>query len=194
MILGHKEEPGAEPYWFGKINGVDKKFARVIAGVILPMTDRQAGCVAVIGELFRGFAAPDFTGLAAAVGGYGQIKRALMEFDRDLQFRDLIVERNELRSEFWETKMPGLSLMIRTATAPQTAFAELGRQRVDELIEQGHLHVELIEDTLAKGETEVTTKAVHAAVMWMLEYPHLYRNSKKRGQPEYQRVWGTDGL
>jgi hypothetical protein len=192
MILGHKEPPGEDAYYFGKINGVDKKFCRLVAGVMLPMSDRQSGCVAVIGELYRGFAQPDFYGLGCATGEYNAIERALLEFDRDLQFRDVIMEDDSLRSLLW--KIPGLSLKILTAVAPKYAFDEIGRQKINRLGEEGHLHLELIEDKLAQGEPEVTTKAVHAAVCYMLEFPFLYRSAKKKAQPEYIRVWGTDGL
>lgn len=193
IILGHKEPPGEEPHWFGKINGVDKKFCRLVAGVILPLSDRQAGAVVVIGELLRGFAAPDFTGLGAAVGEYGEIERALLEFDRDLQFRDAIVDRKEYRELLWPRHMPGLSLKILTATAPEWAFTEIGRQKVNRLIEEDHLHLELIEDKLAEAEEQIALRALEAAVGWMLEYPHLYRQ-KPRAQPVYQKVWGTSGL
>jgi hypothetical protein len=192
MLLGRKEPPGEDAYHFGKINGADKKFCRLVAGVILPMSDRQQGCVVVIGELFRSFAQPDFTGLAAAVGEYNAIERALLEFDRDLQFRDAIMEDDSLRPLLW--KIPGLSLKILTAVAPKYSFTEIGRKKVDRMIEEGKLHLDLIEDTLRQGEQEVITKAVHAAVCWMQEYPHLYRNTKKKAQPEYQKIWGTTGL
>jgi hypothetical protein len=192
LILGRKEPPGEDAYWFGKIGGVDKKFARLVAGVILPQFDRQFGAVIIIGELYRGFAQPDFTGLGCAIGEYNQIERALLEFDRDLQFRDAILEHDDLRPLLW--KIPGLSLKILTAAAPKYAFSEIGRQKVDRLIEEGKLHLELIEDRMAQGEPEVVQKAVQAAICYMLEFPHLYRNAKKKAQPEYQRVWGTEGL
>ena len=82
MILGRKEPPGEDPYYFGKVNGVDRKFCRLVAGVILPMSDRQPGAVIVLGELYRGFAQPDFTGLGCATGEYNAIEQALKELDR----------------------------------------------------------------------------------------------------------------
>lgn len=55
MLLGYKAPPGETPYWFGKHEGVDRKFVRVIAGVVLPQLERQMGALVVIGELFRSF-------------------------------------------------------------------------------------------------------------------------------------------
>lgn len=192
MILGRKEPPGEEPYWFGKVAGVDRKFCRLVAGVILPLYDRQAGCVVVLGEIFRSFQQPDYWGIACATGEYNALERALLEFDRDLQFRDAVMESDELRPLLW--KVPTLSLKILTSVAPKYSFTEIGRQKVDRLIEEGKLHLEMIEDQLERGEPEVCAKALQAAVCYMLDIPHLYRNAKKTKQPEYLKIFGTTGL
>lgn len=193
MLLGyHDPKPGQDGYWFGKLAGTDRKFCRVVAGVILPMYDRQFGAVIVLGELFQSFKPMDLTGIACATGEFNAIEQALLEFDRDLQFRDAILEADELRPLVW--KIPGLSLKILTSTAPKYSFTEIGRQKVNRMIEEGKLHLEQIEDRMEQGEPEVIQKAVQAAVCWMIEYPMLYRSAaRKRPQPEAHPL-GTKGL
>src|SRR5262245_17177839 len=191
MLLGYKEAtPGDDNYHFGKIGGVDKKYIRVLAGVILPVYERTQGAVVVIGELFqRTTPAQDFTGLGAAVGPWPEIERALKEFDKGLQFRDAILETDDLRPLMWT--MRGLSMHILTAVAPKYAFNEVGRQKVDQLISDGKLHLGLIEDTMEAAK-EPAAHALQAAVCWCLEFPPIYR-SKPKAQPEWKPL-GVTGL
>src|SRR5262245_20852274 len=191
MILGFKEgSPGDDAYWFGKIAGVDRKFIRVLAGVILPVYERTQGAVVVIGELFqRTTPAQDFTGLGAAVGPWPEIERALKEFDKGLQFRDAILEDDVMRALIW--RMKALSLHILTAVAPKYAFNEVGRQKVDQLISDGKLHLDLIEDTMEAAK-EPAAQALQAACCWAMEYPPIYR-SKPKAQPDWKPL-GVTGL
>src|SRR5882724_5735347 len=97
IILDYKkaESQGAQAYWTGKVLGREMKLVRVICGLAHPALDRQAAAVIVLGELFRGFAPPDFTGLAAAVGTWPEAQNALTQFCRDLKPADIITENEQ---------------------------------------------------------------------------------------------------
>ena len=66
LILGRKSPPGEESFYFGKVDGVDRKYRRVIAGIILPVFDRQEGAAenfAEAGLAFRSlYKASEFLG------------------------------------------------------------------------------------------------------------------------------------
>src|SRR5262245_31843794 len=98
MILGHKQPPGEDEYWFGKVDGVEKKFRRVVAGVLQPVFDRQFGAVVVVGERFSRVSPQDFTGLEACIGPNPEIETALRQYDQHLQLREVITATKEERS------------------------------------------------------------------------------------------------
>src|SRR5690349_7334204 len=123
MILGRKAPLGEDPYHFGKVDGVEKKFRRVVAGVILPVLDRQEGGVVIVGEKFSISGPQDFTGLACALGPWPEIERALLEYDKTLQFGDAITPTDHERKLLW--RIPW-SMGIRTWYAPDWALTEIG--------------------------------------------------------------------
>jgi hypothetical protein len=98
----HKAQgQGAQVFWTGKVGGREMKFVRVVAGLATPQLDRHAAAVVVLGELLRNFAPVDFTGLAAAVGTWPEVKRALMQFCRDLKPGEIICENKESEKLVW---------------------------------------------------------------------------------------------
>lgn len=191
MILGFKQPPGDDEYWYGKINGQDLKFKRVIAGIILPVFDRANGAVVVIGEKFeRTTTTQSFVGLDAAVGPLPAIEQALREFDKRLQFRDAIMPTDGERKLLW--KIPGLSLHILTWYAPDWATGEIGRQKVDQLGTEKRINIDMIRAILSQ-DPETSAKALQVAVGYALDWNPPYK-SKEVKQPVYGRILGTDGL
>jgi hypothetical protein len=195
MILGWKKEPAGDSFFFGKVGDVDKKFIRLLCGVILPIYDRQNGVVVVLGELYRSSAPSDLTALAATAGEWPTIENALVQYRKDLKFDHAITDCDEARDMIF--RIPGLNYGIGeipmvTYSAPKAAFTEAGRQRVNSLISEGRLHLDTIKAVL-DAEEELGLKALEAAVIWGLEYPALYRKARRK-QPVYQRIVGSDGL
>jgi hypothetical protein len=194
MILGWKKEPVGDSYFFGKVGNVDKKFIRLLAGIILPIYDRQKGVVIVLAELLRSSAPMDLTALAAKAGEWGDIENALVQYRRDLKFDHAITDCDEARDMI--LGIPGLNYGIGqipmvTYTAPKTAFTEAGRQRVNSLIAEDRLHCEDWKHVL-DAEPELGLKALEAAVMWGIQYPAFYRKARRK-LPE-GRPLGTVGL
>jgi hypothetical protein len=195
MILGWKKEPLGDSYFFGKVGDVDRKFIRLLCGVILPIYDRQNGVVVVLGELYRSSAPSDLTALAACAGEWPTIENALVQYRKDLKFDHAITDCDEARDMIF--RIPGLNYGIGeipmvTYTAPKTAFTEAGRQRVNSLVSEGRLHLDEIKHVL-DAEPELGLKALQAAVIWGIEYPAFYRKARRK-QPEYRRLWGGEGL
>ena len=190
MILGLKHEAG-DSYWFGKVDGQEKKYIRVLAGIMLPVYERQFGALVVLGERYNRIRPePSFEGLAASVGEWGALERALMEHERDYQFRDLIIDDDKQRPLLW--KIRGLNPLVLTAAGPSYAVSEIGRQKTDQLIEQGKLHVEPIRSCL-ESEMDMAPKALQVALCYALEYPALYR-AKPKAQLDYKHMAGTKRL
>jgi hypothetical protein len=195
MMLGWKKEPVGDSFFFGKVGDVDRKFIRLLCGVILPIYDRQNGMAVVLGELYRSSAPADLTALAACAGEWTEIENALVQYRRDLKFDHAITDCDEARDMIF--RIPGLNYGIGeipmvTYAAPKTAFTEAGRQRVNSLVAEGRLHCEGIKHVL-DAEPELGLKALQAAVIWGLDFPALYRKARQK-QPVYQRLLGTEGL
>jgi len=194
MILGWKKEPAGDSYFFGKVNGTDRKFIRLLAGIILPIWERQSGVVVILAELHRSSAPMDLTALAAKAGEWGEIENALVQYRRDLKFDHAITDCDEARDMIFNIR--GLNYGIGeipmvTYTAPKTAFTEAGRQRVNSLVAEGRLHCEDWKHVL-DAEPELGLKALQAAVIWGSDYPAFYykaRRKKREGRPA-----GTVGL
>jgi len=188
VILGHKAPLGEEEYWFGRIDGVEKKFRRIICGVILPVLDRQEGGVVVIGEKFSISGPQDFTGLAVALGAWPEIERALVEYDQQLKFRDAITPTEPERKLLW--RLP-LSMMVRTWHAPAWALTEVGRQKVNQLGVEGRLHMDAVESDM-RGDPDVATKAAQVALCYAIDWNPPYITKKAR--PIEMHPVGTRGL
>jgi hypothetical protein len=194
MILGWKKEPVGDSYFYGKVGGVDRKFIRLLAGIILPIYDRQNGVVIVLGELLRSSTPMDLTALAAKAGQWGDIENALVQYRRDLKFDHAITDCDEARDMIFNIR--GLNygigeIPMTTYTAPKTAFTEAGRQRVNSLVAEGRLHCEDWKHVL-DAEPELGLKALQAAVIWALDFSAFYRKAN-RGRSE-GRPLGTIGL
>jgi hypothetical protein len=188
MILGFKPPPDG-PYWYGKVNSVDKKFIRCMAGLMMPHVDRQVAAVVVLAELHRSSSPADLTAVGADVCHWAEIEKALIQFHKDLQFDTIIVENEAARRLLW--RIPQLTPCL-TYAAPAHAVGEVGRQKTDAMIGEGKLHLEQVE-TLLGHEPEQGGRAIQLVVTWAQEFPAFYR-VKKTAQPEYKKVWGTAGL
>jgi hypothetical protein len=182
-------------YWTGKVLEKEMKFVRVIAGLAHPQLDRQAAALIVLGELVRSFAPPDFTGLAAAVGTWPEVKNALTQFCRDLKPADIITENEQSRKLVWPVtdSLVGVTpVSALSATAPPQALTEVGRQNVDLLFNENRLHLGHLLDVL-DHEKDQSDKALRFAINYALEYGAFYAG-KKRGPLQLKRVLGSTGL
>lgn len=188
MILGRKAPVGEDEYWHGKIDGVEKKFRRIIVGVILPLLDRQEGAAVVIAEKFSISGPQDFTGLSCALGQWPEIERSLLEYDRNYQFRDAITPTEPERRLLWQIPM---SNMVRTYHAPPWALTDLGRQKVNQLGEEGRLHLHVIEADM-RHDPDVSAKALQVAVSYGVDWNPPYI-TKKKGPIESHPI-GVKGL
>jgi hypothetical protein len=192
----HKPESrGANAYWTGVVDGHERKYIRVIAGLSVPQLDRQAAALIILGELHRGFAPPDFTGLAAAVGTWPEVKNALAQFCRDLKPGEIICENKESQKLVWpvtDSQVGVTPVSALSATAPPQALTEVGRQNVELLFNEDRLHVVHLLDVL-DHEKDQSDRALRFAVNWALEFTAFYAG-KKRGPLQYKRVFGSEGL
>lgn len=188
MILGYRATPGEEPYFFGKVDGVDKKFRRVIAGIMLPVFDRQEAAVVVIAERFQINRPQDFTVLECAIGEWPGVERALLEADRQLQLRDAIVPTKEERKLLW--RIPW-SEHILTWQAPPWALTDVGRTKVNDLIKEGRLHLGSAETVMGR-DPELSGKALQVAATYALDWNPPYIVKKPR--PMQAQPLGVRGL
>jgi len=187
MILGWRKNPVGESYYLGKVKGADRKFIRLLCGVVLPIFDRPRGVVIVVAESYRPSAPMDLVALAAKAGPWGEIEATLVKYRRDLKFDHIVTDTAEAR--YMIRRIPGLNygeIPLLINTAPKT-----GRQRVDSLVSEGRLHLDTIQRIL-DAEGELGLKALSAAVTWASEHPAVYQPKRKQ-QPE-GRPLGTVGL
>jgi len=199
MILGYKAIPGETPYFFGKVPGPDgtphdRRFVRILCGLILPQLKEQFGAVIVLGELFRSTGPIDLTGLAISMGSWLEIETALEQFRRDLKMSHIIVEGEENREVL--RRIPGLryaagEVPFLTYAAPKHALAEIGRQKVNTLITEGRLHIEHLTSSMDR-DPEQSAKALQCAVMYALENKTFYRQPRR--QQGLAGLIGLDGL
>lgn len=200
MILGYKKEPNSAPYWFGKVDGQNRKFCRVIVGAAFALQDRQAGAVVAFGQLYQSFGPLDLTLLAVDVGDFGRNEAALYRFKKDLKFSDIVVDSDDTRDLLWRMQN---GLMYGTGEvqplshlAPPPASAEIGRQQVQALIDQDRLHGMGDDAPLRMdldNEPDQVQRAVQYAVCWALNEPVVYA-SRKSGPLALQNPAGTVGL
>jgi hypothetical protein len=193
LILEYKkaESPGSNAYWTGTVLKREMKFIRIICGLATPQLDRQAAAVIILGELFRSFAPPDFTGLAAAVGTWPEVKTALFQFCHDLKPDRIIVQDEPSRKLVFpitDSLVGANPVVPSTYAAPAHALTELGRQNVEQLINEDRLHITHLLDVMDQ-EKEPADKALRCAVGFALEFTAFYPG-KKRPQPKYGRLLG----
>jgi hypothetical protein len=189
MILGRKSPAGEEPYYFGKLDGVDKKFRRVIAGVILPVFDRTEGAVCVIAETFSISRPQEFTVLDAYVGLWPDVERELLQYDKNFQFSDAIVPTKAERMLLW--RIPW-SAGIRTWQAPDWALTAVGHQKVDQLFKEGRLNADKLEAATTGDSLDLGSKALDVAVNYCLDWnpPYITKTPK----PVESHPLGVKGL
>ena len=190
MILGYRAPPGETPYYFGKVDGVEKKFRRVIAGIILPVFDRQQAAVVMIGEQFKISGPQVFVGLEITVDYWPQVERALLEYDKRLQFRDAIVPTKAERMLLWRI---GLSTHVLTWQAPDWALTDVGRQKVDQLIAEDRLHLDTQFQSSMSHDPELSSKALQTAVIYALDWNPPYITKSRMSVYQMQPI-GTKGL
>lgn len=188
MIMGFRPPPEG-PYFYGKIGGVDKKFIRIIAGLMMGNVFGQVSAVVVLAELWRSVSPADLSAVGAAIGNWAEIETALVQLHKDLQFDHVVVEDEGKRRQLW--RIPQLVKCV-TYAAPSYATGEIGRQKADALIGEDRLHLDDIQTTL-NHEPEQGAKAIQLAVAYAQESPAIYPKIKKP-QPEHQRFWGMQGL
>jgi len=182
MILEYHESAGGA-YWQGTVFGKEMKFVRVIVGLAIPQLDRQAAAAIVLGELRRSFA-PDFTGLDAAVGSWPEVKRELAQFCRALRPDHIVVENEQSRKQVWPVtdSLVGIKPLPLSFVAPEHSITEVGRQNVEQLIDEDRLHIGHLLPIL-NTERDQADKALRLAVNWVLEFRAFYAGKKRRPMP-----------
>src|SRR5262249_16180387 len=176
----------------GRVAGANRKFIRLLTGVVLPIHGREKGLAIVLGENYRPSAPMDLIALAAKAGPWKVIEDSLVKYRRDLKFDHIVTDSEESRHLI--RRIPGLSygqIPKLICTAPKTAVTEAGRQRVDSLVDQGRLHLDAIKHVL-DVEGELGLRALAAVVAWGSEHPAFYRKASSK-QPEGTPL-GTVGL
>lgn len=189
MILGRKEPPGEDSYFFGKVDGVDRKYRRIVAGIILPVFDRQQAAVVMIGEQFKITGPQNFTGLEITIDSWPQVERALLEYDKKLQFRDAIVPTKQERTLLWRVQM---SAHVLTWYAPDWALTDVGRQKVDQLIAEDRLQFDTAFQSSMSADPELSAKALQTAVSYAVDWNPPYITKKAR--PVDMQPLGVKGL
>jgi len=189
VILGHKAPAGEEPYWFGKVDGVDKKFRRIIAGIILPVFDRQEGAAVILAEHFSISKPQSFVVLDAYVGLWPEVEKALLQYDKNFQFRIAVVPTKEERLLLW--RIPW-SMDILTWFAPSWALTAVGHQKVDQLFKEGRLDAAVLESAAVGDSLDLGAKALQVAVNYATDWnpPYITKTPK----PQESHPIGTRGL
>jgi hypothetical protein len=196
VILKYTPAQGREgdPMW--EVEGREMKFIRVIVGLGLPQLDRQSAAVVVLGELRRNWAAPDWTGLAAAVGTWPEVKNALASFCRDLKPDHLICENEQSRKLVFPVtdSLVGITpVNVLSYVAPAHAITEVGRQNVQGLINEDRLHIGNLLAVM-DHEPDQANRALQLAVNWAIDFPAIYRQGQKSRGPLDPKLFGREGL
>lgn len=194
IILGFRQAAGPrdDSYYFGKINGQDKKFIRVIAGLMPGKVRGETTAMVVLAELYRSISPMDLTAVGAFLDNdWENVKRKTAEFARDLQFDTIVVESEEAR-KILPRRLPEIGRALASA-APKHALTEEGVQIVDAMIAAGKLHLDGVTDDL-RYEPEQGAKAIQLAVCYAQLFSAHYRTAPKKAALELKHVWGTTGL
>lgn len=196
MILGLKEDsPEYGRHYFGKVNGEDKRFVRVVAGLMMGHLDRQICALVVLAERYQRVRPMDIDGIAAMTGSWADVKAGILKYREQAHFDHLIAE-DKAHSDQLNRNMPELRAIKEPCIiyhAPAQAVGEMGRQTVDALAGEGRLHLEMIMRDL-DHEPEQGAKAIQFAVCYMMEFPAMYPNQNRTKQPKYENLWGVTGL
>ena len=194
MILGYKKSiDGAAPYWFGKQNGEDLKFVRVVAGVALPLQDRMSGAIIVLGEIYRSVMPMTLVGLAAEVGRWITVENAIARFRKDLKFQDVVVDNEHSRN--YLLKMKGIEYgqdeyPIMPHIMEPFSESEVGHRYVDQLVKERRLDLGSLKSTLDK-EPDQGILALSMVCSHMRDWPARYTSLRV---PQRGAILGVEGL
>lgn len=198
MIFGYKPSIGGQdPYHYGKVDGVDRKYIRVIVGAALPILDRTLGAAVVIGEVYRASGPPSWIALAACGGVWSHVGNTMVQYRMDLKYTHIIVDREEAKQVIYDMRALnwGLSEIPRaTYTAPSYASGEIGRSYTGELWRtEGRLVIPEEVKAQLEYEPQMGALAMQCAMCWLKEIPAVYaplrQPVRKRGQ-----ILGVEGL
>lgn len=195
MILGFKKSIGGEPpYWYGKQDGQDLKFIRVVAGVALPIQDRMSGAAIILGEQYRQVMPSNLIGLGASVGEWREVENDLAQFRRDLKFDHAIVDVDPARKILY--KMRGMDFgqseyPLITYVAPDYSLTEIGKNYTNGLIKEKRLSIAHLKSILDR-EPDQSILALTMVCCWMRDFPAIYATVRRpvgRGL-----ILGVEGL
>jgi hypothetical protein len=179
-MLEYHESAGGN-YWEGKVGGKQMKFVRVLAGVAVPQLDRQAAAVIVLGELWRSFAPADFTGLGAAVGSWPEVKREILQFCHQLKPSHLVTQDEQSRKQLWPLTdtLIAVKPLSLSYVAPEHAITEIGRQAVQQLIDEERLHITHLLPILNR-ERDQSDLALRLVANYALEFSAFYPGKPRK--------------
>lgn len=196
--MGYKKSiGGSDSYHYGKFEGVDRRYIRIIAGASLPILNRVQGAVVVIAEQYRSSGPPSWIAIGAAVGKWSHVENSMVQFRMDLKFTHVVVDREEARQVIWTIR--GLSwgisdIPLVTYTAPSYASEEVGRSYVGQLWRtEGRL---TLPDGVKKEineESQQGALALQCALCWMKEFPAIYVPTRQDNRRQGM-ILGMEGL
>jgi hypothetical protein len=192
MSLEYHESAGGN-YWEGTVGGKQMKFVRVMCGLAVPQLDRQAAAIIILGELRRSFAPADFTGLGAAVGSWSEVKRELRQFCEEFKASHIVTQDEPSRKQVWPVTdaLIAIKPLALSYVAPEHAVEEVGRQNVQQLINEERLHIEHLLPILNR-ERDQADKALRFVVNWALEFTAFYPGKPRK--PTDATPIGSRGL
>lgn len=196
----HKSIGGTDDYHFGKVDGVDRKFSRIVVGTAIPMLDRVKGAYVVLAENYQMTGAANWLALAGQAANWNQLEAALAQLRQDVKFSHIIVEKDEFLP--FVRKMKGLQWGLNEIprqiyAAEAHASTEIGRSYTDELLAENRI------TGLGKGsqvrrdlelEPQMGVLALSVACCWMREHPVVYINQGNYNPREKRRIVGMEGL
>lgn len=192
--LGYKKAVGSTAaYWFGKIDGQDFKFIRVVVGLSAPTMDRAQGCAILLGELYRPSGAPGYKALDAYVNDWPYLENWLVIQRKQTQFSYLIIDGagDDPIDIFYQMHQLAHAIdeiPVLPLDAPKFANSEFSRQKVNQMIDDGRLNMDLVIHKLEKQQRDAAA-ALQAAVIWMDENKPVYKT--KSGKPvTYKHLMG----
>lgn len=197
MILGYKKSTSAlDAYWYGKIAGQDRKFIRVVCGLVLPQFERETGAAVVVAESYKPQPPQDLTVLDVATGAWPEVENALSQLRKDLKFGTVVVDKEANRELVY--RIPGMTyglaeIPCATYAAPDYALSEIGRSKTDTMGREGRLHVDEVMRDKMEQEMDPAAKALFCAVVWMTDYKALYKKQVE-GKRAERRFFGQRGL
>jgi hypothetical protein len=193
-IFGYKKGySNVDAYWFGKVKNHDHKFVRCAAGLMMPILDREQGAVVVVAELFSLTKAVDLWLVGQDWGEWKEVRNSMAQFRRDLKFQQIITDKEEARPlirRMRDVYHGQNEIPVYTDIAPKYALTEIGRSTIDEMFEEGRLHVD--EQDLRDIDSPIRL-ALQCVVCWLRDYPVVYRPSQPTPQG-FGHILGIEGL